>query len=468
MTTTETGPTRLGEATIAEFAAGLRGTAVRPGDEDYDRERSIWNGAHDRHPAVISRCAGVADVIRTVDLARSEGLPLAVRSGGHSIPGFSTVDDGIVLDLSLMKGIQVNPERRRVTAQAGCTWKDLDAETQQFGLAVTGGLVSSTGIAGFTTGGGIGWLMRKYGLASDNMVGVDVVTADGQFVHASADEHPDLFWGLRGGGGNFGVVTSFEYQLHEVGPTVLSGLVFYPAEEAEQVLRGYRAACASAPDELTTLVNMTTAPPVPFLPESVHGQPIIGVGGCWSGDLDAGEAATAPFRSLGTVIADVFAANPYTGWQQALDPLYPRGVHNYFRSAFLRTADDASLRVLMDSFATLPSALTEIHLQHLGGAVGRVPVDATAFALRDQEFLVNTVARTQTAEGFADVVEWARGVTSALGPDAATFVNFTGETSAALVRASYPPDTYRRLVELKNEYDPTNLFRLNQNIAPSV
>jgi len=468
MTTTATAPSPLGEATVAEFAAGMRGVTVRPGDEDYDRERSIWNGAHDRHPALIARCAGVADVIRTVDLARSEGLPLAVRGGGHSIPGFSTVDGGIVLDLSSMRGIRVDPLRRRVTAEAGCTWKDLDAETQQFGLAVTGGLVSSTGIAGFTTGGGIGWLMRKYGLASDNLVGADVVTADGQFVHAGADEHPDLFWGLRGGGGNFGVVTSFEFQLHEVGPTVLSGLVFYPADEAEQVLRGYRAACAAAPDELTTLVNMTTAPPVPFLPESVHGTPIIGVGGCWTGDLDAGADATAPFRSLGTVIADVFAANPYVGWQQALDPLYPRGVHNYFRSAFLRTADAASQRVLLDSFATLPNAMAEIHLQHLGGAVGRVAADATAFAMRDQEFLVNVVARTPNADGFADVVGWARGVTSALGPDARTYVNFTGDAEAALVRASYPPDTYRRLVELKNEYDPTNLFRLNQNIAPSA
>jgi len=468
VTTTQTRPTRIGEATIAEFAAGLRGTVVRPGDADYDHERSIWNGAHDRRPALIARCAGVADVIRTVDFARSEGLPLSVRGGGHSIPGFSTVDDGIVLDLSLMKGVQVDPARRRVAAQAGCTWKDVDAETQQFGLAVTGGLVSSTGIAGFTTGGGIGWLVRKHGLASDNLVGADVVTADGQFIHASADEHPDLFWGLRGGGGNFGVVTSFEYQLHEVGPIVLSGLVFYPAEEAEQVLRGYRAACAAAPDELTTLVNMTMAPPVPFLPESVHGKPVIAVGGCWSGDLDAGEAATAPFRSLGTVIADVFAANPYAGWQQALDPLYPRGVHNYFRSAFLRAADDASVRVLLDSFAALPSAMTQIHLHHLGGAVGRVPAEATAFALRDQEFIVNVVARTPTADGFADVVEWARGVTSALGPDAAAYVNFTGEANTALVRASYPAETYRRLVELKNEYDPTNLFRLNQNIAPTV
>ena len=468
MTTTQTRPTRIGEATIAEFAAGLRGAVVRPGDADYDQERSIWNAAHDRRPALIARCAGVADVIRTVDLARSEGLPLSVRGGGHSIPGFSTVDDGIVLDLSLMKGVRVDPARRRVAAQAGCTWKDVDAETQQFGLAVTGGLVSSTGIAGFTTGGGIGWLVRKHGLASDNLVGADVVTADGRFIHASAEEHPDLFWGLRGGGGNFGVVTSFDYQLHDVGPVVLSGLVFYPAEEAEQVLRGYRAACAAAPDELTTLVNMTTAPPVPFLPETVHGKPVIAVGGCWSGDMDAGEAATAPFRSLGTVIADVFAAHPYAGWQQALDPLYPRGVHNYFRSAFLRAADDASVRVLLDSFAAFPNGMTEIHLHHLGGAVGRVPAEATAFAARDQEFIVNVIARTPTAEGFPDVVDWARGVTSKLGPDVAAYVNFTGEANTALVRASYPADTYRRLVELKNEYDRTNLFRLNQNIAPTV
>jgi FAD/FMN-containing dehydrogenase len=468
MTTTQTAASPIGDATLAEFTAGLRGIAVLPGEADYDQARSIWNGAHDRHPAVIARCAGVADVIRTVDLARSEGQPLAVRGGGHSIPGFSTLDGGIVLDLSRMTGVQVYPDNRTVTAQAGCTWKDLDAETQQFGLAVTGGLVSSTGIAGFTTGGGIGWLMRKHGLASDNLVGADVVTADGQFVHASARENAELFWGLRGGGGNFGVVTSFEYQLHEIGPTVLSGLVFYPAEEAQQVLAGYRAACAAAPDELTTLVNLTTAPPVPFLPESVHGTPVIGVGGCWSGDLDAGDAATAPFRSLGTVVADVFAANPYAGWQQALDPLYPRGIHNYFRSAFLRTVDDDALRVLQDFFATLPNPLTEIHLQHLGGAVGRVLASETAYALRDQEFIVNVIARTTDAGSFGEVIDWARELTAALGSDVGTYVNFTGESDPSLVRASYPPDTYRRLVELKNRYDPANLFRLNQNVVPSV
>jgi FAD/FMN-containing dehydrogenase len=467
MTTTQTAPHLIGNATFTRFTAGLRGTAVLPGDPGYDQARRVWNGAHDRRPALIVQCAGVADVIRTVDLARTEGLRLAIRGGGHSVPGFSTVDGGIVLDLSRMTGVEVHPDDRTVTAQAGCTWKDLDTETQQFGLAVTGGVVSSTGIAGFTTGGGIGWLMRKHGLACDNLVGADVVTADGQFLHASAEENSDLFWGLRGGGGNFGVVTSFEYQLHEVGPTVLSGLVFYPAEEAEQVLAGYRTACAAAPDELTTLVNLTTAPPVPFLPESVHGTPIIGVAGCWSGDPDAGAAATASFRTLGTVIADVFAANPYAGWQQALDPLYPRGIHNYFRSAFLPKVDDRALRVLRESFATLPNPLAEIHLQHLGGAVSRVPADETAYALRDQEFIVNVIARTPDADGYDDAVDWARGVAAALGPDAGTYVNFTGESDPSLVRASYPHATYRRLVELKNRYDPTNLFRLNQNIAPT-
>jgi FAD/FMN-containing dehydrogenase len=463
---TETDTSRIGEATIAEFAAGLRGTAVRPGDADYDRDRSVWNGAHDRHPAIIARCAGVADVMRTIEFARSEGLALSVRGGGHSIAGFSTNDGGVVLDLSPMKGIQVDPVRRRVIAQAGCLWQDLDPETQLFGLAVTGGLVSTTGIAGFTLGGGIGWLVRKFGMASDNLVGADVVTSDGQFIHTSADEHPELFWALHGGGGNFGVVTSFEFALHEVGPTVFSGIVFYPADEAERVIRGYQEACRNAPDELTTVLNLTTAPPVPFLPQSVHGKPILAVLGCYAGDMDAADTVTATFRSLGTVITDVFAPHPYAAWQQAIDGLFPRGVHNYFRSAFVRNTNQVQ-QILQESFATLPTPLTEIHVHQLGGAMNRIPADATAFAMRDQDFIVNVVARTPTAEGFGDAVEWARGVTDAMGQDAATYVNFTGEGSSAHVRAAYPAQTYQRLVAAKNEYDPSNLFRLNQNIAPT-
>src|SRR3954447_19612523 len=266
MTTTDTGIEAVGEATLAELAEGLHGELVTPASEDYDQARSIWNAAHDRRPAVVIRCAGVSDVIRGVDFARSEGLPLALRGGGHSIPGFSTTDGGIVLDLSPMKGIRVDPASRRVVAEAGCLWSDLDHETQAFGLALTGGLVSSTGIAGFTLGGGVGWLLRRCGLTSDNLVGADVVTADGQLLHASAEENPDLFWALRGGGGNFGVVTSFEYALHDVGPTVPAGGVFYPGEQAATILQRYREACAGAPDELTTVLNLTTAPPVPFLP----------------------------------------------------------------------------------------------------------------------------------------------------------------------------------------------------------
>jgi FAD/FMN-containing dehydrogenase len=297
MTLIEAGRETVGAATLAELAEALHGELVTSASADYDEARSIWNGAHDARPVAIIRAAGVSDVIRGVEFARSEGLPLAVRGGGHSIPGFSTTDGGVVLDLSPMTGIQVDPASRRVVAQAGCLWSDLDHETQAFGLALTGGLVSSTGIAGFTLGGGVGWLVRRCGLTCDSLVGADVVTADGQFVHASAEEHPDLFWALRGGGGNFGVVTSFEYALHEVGPTVFAGAVFYPGDAAEEVLRGYREACAGAADELTTVLNLTTAPPAPFLPEAVHGTRVVAILACGPARRTTG--TPRPARSAG-------------------------------------------------------------------------------------------------------------------------------------------------------------------------
>ena len=466
MTATETAPEAVGEATLAELAEGLHGELVTPASPRYDEARAIWNGAHDRRPAVVIRCAGVSDVIRGVDFARSEGLPLAVRGGGHSIPGFSTTDGGVVLDLSPMKGIRVDPAARRVVAQGGCLWSDLDQETQEFGLALTGGLVSTTGISGFTLGGGIGWLLRRCGLPADGLVGADVVTADGQLVHADADEHPDLFWALRGGGGNFGVVTSFEYALHEVGPTVFAGAVFYPGEAADEILRGYREACAAAGDELTTVLNLTTAPPAPFLPASVHGKPVVAVLGMWSGPLEDGDAATAPFRTLGEPIVDLFGPMPYRAMQSLLDPLYPRGLHNYFTSAFVPALDDGVLRSLTDAYERVPTAMSELHVHHLGGALGRVPADATAFAVRDQEFVVNVVARTPTAEGFDAARDWARAVPGTLGFGPA-YVNFTGEGGPDRVRASYPPATYERLVAVKDRYDPDNLFQLNQNVRPS-
>jgi FAD/FMN-containing dehydrogenase len=466
VTATETGIETVGEGTLAELAEGLHGELVTPASENYDAARAIWNGAHDRRPAVVIRCAGVSDVIRGVDFARSEGLPLAVRGGGHSIPGFSTTDGGVVLDLSPMKGIRVDRTGRRVVAQAGCLWSDLDQETQEFGLALTGGLVSTTGISGFTLGGGVGWLLRQCGLTCDSLIGADVVTADGQLVHASADEHPDLFWALRGGGGNFGVVTAFEYALHEVGPTVFAGAVFYAGEAAEAVLRGYREACAQAGDGLTTVLNLTTAPPAPFLPESVHGKPVVAVLGMWAGPLDDGDAATAPFRRLAEPIVDLFGPMPYRAMQTLIDPLYPKGMHNYFNSAFVPALDDGVLQALTTAYGRLPNGVSELHVHHLGGAMGRVPADATAFAIRDQDFIVNAVARTPTADGFDAARDWARAVPGSLGSGPA-YVNFTGEGGADRVRASYPPATYQRLVAVKDRYDPDNLFHLNQNIEPS-
>jgi FAD/FMN-containing dehydrogenase len=457
----------IGIATLAELAEVLRGELVTAASADYDEARSIWNGSHDARPVAIIRAAGVSDVIRGVEFARSEELPLAVRGGGHSIPGFSTTDGGIVLDLSRMTGILVDPAARRVTAEAGCLWSDVDHETQAFGLALTGGLVSTTGIAGFTLGGGLGWLVRKCGLTCDSLVGANVVTADGQLIHTSADEHPELFWALRGGGGNFGVVTSFEYALHEVGPTVFAGAVFYHGEAAEQVLRGYRDACAGTADELTTVLNLTTAPPAPFLPEAVHGAPVVAILGMWSGAPEDGDEATRPFRHLAEPIVDLFGPMPYLAMQALIDPLYPRGLHNYFNSAFVPALDGRVLDAVQAAYAKVPNALSEVHVHHLGGAISRVPADATAFGTRDQDFAVNVVARTPAAEGFDGVRAWAREAIDTLGSSTA-YVNFTGEASPDRVQASYPPRTYQRLVQVKDRYDPDNLFHLNQNIRPSA
>src|SRR3954453_18501342 len=341
--TTEAIPHVLGAATLAEFEQGLSGRLIRPGDDGYDEARSIWNGAHDQHPAMIVRCAGVADVMRAVDFARSEDLIVAVRGGGHSIPGFSSCDGGIVIDLSAMKAVKVDPERRTATAQGGCTWADVDHETQAFGLAVTGGLVSTTGIAGFTLGGGIGWLMRKGGLASDNLIGADVVTADGQLVHTSEDENPELLWGLRGGGGNFGVATSLEYRLHPVGPMVVAGPIFFAGDRAQEVLHFYRDWVRELPDELTTLANLTTAPPAPFLPEAAHGKPLVAIVAVHAGEPEHGRALVQALKDLGDPIADLIGVMPYTAKESLLDTLWTPGAHKYMRSAYVDELTDEAI-----------------------------------------------------------------------------------------------------------------------------
>jgi FAD/FMN-containing dehydrogenases len=441
---------------------------VRPSDPDYDQARLVWNAAHDRRPALIIRCAGTADVMRAVEFARSEGLQLAVRSGAHSVAGFSTCDGGVVIDISSMKGIRVDPIARRAVAQAGLTWAEFDHETQAFGLAVTGGLVSSTGIAGFTLGGGIGWLLREYGLTCDSLLSADVVTADGQLVTASEHEHPDLFWALRGGGGNFGVVTSMEFRLHPVGPLVFAGPVFYAGAAAAEVLRGWRDLTETMPDQLTTLANILIAPPVPFLPEAVHGQLVVGIIGVYAGNVEDGAKAAQPLRTLGEPLADLMGPMPYTVIQSLLDPLWAAGAQNYFTGALLSGLTDETIDTLLARHAAAGRRSGSCICTTAGAPW---PGSRRRHRLRAPHaaYVLNIIARSPDREGFPEHVGWARATHQAVDPwtTGGAYVNFTSESGADKVQASYPPDTYARLVTVKDRYDPTNLFQLNQNIRPS-
>lgn len=460
--------TVLGGATVAELRSAIAGAVTVPGDSDYETARRTWNYAIDRYPALIVRCTGTADVVAGVQFARSEGLPIAVRGGKHSVAGFSTCDDGLVLDLSAMNAVHVDARAGHARAQGGATWRQFDRETQLYGLATTGGLVSSTGLGGFTLGGGIGHLVRKHGLTCDNLIAADVVNADAQVVRATAEENPELFWALRGGGGNFGVVTSLELAVHQVGPTVLGGVIFYPGDQAAQVISGWRDSVATAPEELTSMINLTAAPPLPFLPEAVHGSRVAVVLACYAGDIDKGEASVAALRRLGDPIADLLAPMPYAALQQLLDPLWEAGSANYFTSVFLAGVPDPAVTTLVAAHrgSALPPATTELHVHHLGGAMGRVPPDFTAFAHRQSPFLLNCIARTQNPAHLPPLAEWARRAREDMsGFGSGLYVNFSGEGGAE--RAAYPPQTYARLVEVKRRYDPDNVFRFNQNISPA-
>lgn len=458
----------LGEATLQELRESLRGDVVTPADPDYDEARRVWNGAHDARPALVVRTEGAADVIAAVGFARSNDLPLAVRGGGHSIAGFSTADDGIVIDLSRMNDVRVDPAARRAIVGGGAVWHDVDHETQAHGLATTGGLVSSTGVGGFTLGGGIGWTMRKFGLATDNLVAADVVTADGHLVRASETENPELLWGLRGGGGNFGIVTSFELALHPLGPMVYSGLVVYPGDAASDVLRAFREWAEDAPDEITALVNLTTAPPLPAIPAEWHGKKIVALLAVSTGPLEEGDALVAPLRAAAEPIADLLGPMPYLAMQTLIDPLWPKGIHAYFKAANLARLDDELIERLCRMHLDAPGPQAEIHLHQMGGSVGRTAEDATAFPGRSMRFLLNAVTGWQDASVGEAHTEWARAVIAAAA-DASTgraYVNFLGDADAA--RAAYGEEKHRRLVSLKNAYDPTNVFRRNQNIEPDA
>ncbi len=458
----------LDASALASLRESFRGELVLPSDEAYEHARRVWNAVIDKRPALITRCSGVVDVVRAVDFARDQHLVLAVRGGGHNVAGHGTCEGGIVLDLSPMRGVSVDLARRTANVQAGATWGDLDHETQAFGLATTGGLVSSTGIAGFTLGGGFGWLMNKYGLACDNLSAAEVVTAGGRIVRASSDENADLFWGLRGGGGNFGIVTSFEFRLHPVGPLVTGGAIVFPGEDAGDLLRFYRDWVQEVPDELTTVVNLATAPAAPFLPEEVHDKRVAIVSGCYAGNPEDGAKAFRPIKSFGTSIADLIGPIRYTEMQRFVDAQWGPGFHNYFKSSWLPRLDEAAIETLVRAHERAASPDTRIQLYHFGGAVARVGRDETAFSRRDAPYLLNIAARWQDPAETDLHVGWARELHEGMTPFATdgVYVNFLGEEGQDRVRAAYGEHTHARLVDLKRRYDPTNLFRVNQNISP--
>jgi FAD/FMN-containing dehydrogenase len=459
----------LGEATVQELRESIRGRVLRPGDDGYDAAARIWNGSFDdRRPALIVTCSGAADVIAAVGFARSNDLAIAVRGGGHSTAGFSTCDGGLVIDLSAMRSVRVDANARRAYVGPGAVWGDVDHESQAHGLATTGGLVSTTGVAGFTLGGGIGWLMRKYGLACDNLVAADVVTADGCLVRASETENADLLWGLRGGSGNFGIVTEFELTLHPVGPTVYGGVIFFAAEHDTELLRRFRDWASDAPDDITAALNLTTAPPLPVVPEKWHGRPVIALIAVSGGPLDEAESYFRSFRELAEPVADLLGPMPYTAMQTLIDPLWPKGIHAYFKATNLARLDDELIERLCEAHEAAAGPQCEIHVHQMGGAVARVDDGATAFSERSMPFVLNAVTGWHDAAQGPAHTQWARDVIDAAASASTgrAYVNFLSDADAA--RSSYGDETYARLLALKREYDPTNVFRLNQNIAPEA
>ena len=459
---------RLEESAVSELETSLRGELVRREDPAYDAERRVWNGSIDRRPALIARCTGVADVMAAIRFARRTGVDVAVRSGGHSFPGLSVADDALLIDLGPMKGIRVDPQKRTARAQAGVLLGELDRETQQFGLAVPAGIVTHTGLAGLTLGGGIGWLMRKFGLTVDQLLSVDIVTADGEFVTASEDENADLFWGIRGAGANFGIVTEFEFQLNELGPAVVAGPIAWPMEKSPEVLRFYRDWLAGAPDELMTIVIHRKAPPLPFVPQEFHGKPVVMVVPCCAGSIEEGEEVVRPMKEFSSPIFDLCVPKPYLMHQAMFDPSFLHYRWYYFKSCDVAELTDDVIDLTYEHSQRINSPFTAFPIWQMGGAVARVGENDTAFGGRNAGFTYNIGACTETAEGFEDERAWVRDFWSALEPHhMGVYVNFLGDEGADRVRESYGAEKYARLRELKRRYDPDNFFRINQNIPPA-
>jgi FAD/FMN-containing dehydrogenase len=467
---TATSSPTLDPIAVDELAGKLRGEVIRPGDHAYDEARRVWNGMIDRRPALVARCRGAADVVACVRFAAERDLLLAVRGGGHNVAGFGTCDGGLVIDLSAMREVRVDPERRTARAEGGATWGDLDRETQVFGLAAPGGVVSTTGIAGLTLGGGQGWLRRTHGMTCDNLISAEVVTADGRLLVASESEHADLFWALRGGGGNFGVVTSFEYRLHPVGPMVAFAGPVYPLEETARIAAGFREFMASAPDEINAGADWWTIPAIPEFPEELHGRAVVGLSAAYAGPPAEGEERLMPLRRLAEPILDLSATLPYIELQQIYDSFFPHGeLRYYWKSLYLAGLGAEVVAEITRWIERRPSPMSMTSVWALGGALGRVEPDATPAGGRDAPFVLEIFANWAAPEETEPNVAWARDFFAAMERfgTGKTNLNFPGlGEDPQFVRAAVGQN-YRRLVELKQKYDPTNLFRLNQNIPPS-
>jgi FAD/FMN-containing dehydrogenase len=460
----------LGPDAIREFAERVRGAVLRPEEPGYDEARAVWNGLIDRRPALIVQPTGAADVVDAVNFARDHDLLLSVKGGGHNVAGSAVNDGGLVIDLSRMRGVDVDPSTRRVRAQGGATWGDADREAQLFGLAVPGGVVSTTGIAGLTLHGGLGHLRRKHGLSIDNLLSVDIVTADGRLRRASASENEDLFWAVRGAGSNFGVVTSFEYQAHPVGPTLMVGAVFYAQADAPSVLPAWRDCLASAPDELSSLAIFWSVPAEDPFPPEHHGADVLIVAAAYAGALEEGESVVQPLRELATPIIDLSGPWPWIGLQSGFDAFFPAGQLRYWKSRALAALTSEAIDEMADFAARRPSPLTDVVIWHNGGAMGRVDERATAYGGRDAAFHVTGEASWSDPAQTEEAIAWGRAFWEAMGRHSTggLYLNFPGlgEEKDALVRAGYGVN-YERLASLKAKYEPTNLFRTNLNIPPA-
>lgn len=457
------------ESTVEGLRARLRGELIQPDIEGYEEARSVWNGLIDKHPALIARCIGAGDVIDSVNFARENDLRVAVRGGGHNVAGNAVCDGGLVIDLSPMKAVQVDPVKRTARVQPGANWGDVDKETQLYGLVTPGGQVSTTGVAGFTLGGGMGFLRRKWGLACDNLISVEIVTADGQVLNASEIEHPNLFWAVRGGGGNFGIVTSFEFRLHQLGPEIYGTTTIYPLKEATSVLRNWRDFILQAPDEVTCDALLWGMPPLPEVPPEMHWAPVVIVAAMYAGSVEEGEHVLQPLREIGTAIGDLSARQQYVAMQSDMDALFADGQLYYWKSLFADHLSNEVIDEIIALAAAKPSPQALFALRSLGGAMGRVPEEATAYGNRDAMFNISVDNTWQEPSQNDQMLAWTRAAWSRMRDltDGGVYLNFAGfgEENDALAHAAYGSN-YDRLVGVKRHYDPANFFRGNINIAP--